>query len=211
MSEKQILSMLEEGHITSDEAARLLEAVSSGPRPSDAERVDRSGEPDAPHGEPVEPSQVTPGTLSPSAQQWKRLQLIPLAVSLVVLIVTAWGLWAVYRAADARITFGWVVLLILFLVALAATTLSVWITRAPWLHVRIHEQAGKTIAISFPIPLTLAGLGIRIARRYVDEQTAQYLDASAEFVRVMRREHGRSEPIEISVDEEGQRVQVYFG
>jgi hypothetical protein len=57
----------------------------------------------------------------------------------------------------------------------------------------------------------LASWGVGIARRYVDEQTAQYLDASAEFIRAMRHEHGRSEPLEVSVDEDGQYVQVYFG
>ena len=210
MSEKQILSMLEQGSITPDEAARLLEAVSTGPS-ADAGTEGTTGDRVPPRGEPVEPNRVIPSTLSPSARRWKRLQLIPLAISLVVLIATAWGLWAVYRAADARITFGWVVLLLLFLIALGATTLSIWITGAPWLHIRIHERAGKTIAISMPVPLTLASLGLRIARRYVDAPTAQYLDASAEFVRAMRGQHGRSEPLEISVDEGGQYVQVYFG
>lgn len=210
MSERQILSMLEQGTITADEAARLLEAISTGPSRGQ-EGVSDAADRAPLQGEAVEPTQVIPGTLSPSAERWKRLQLVPLAVSLAVLIATAWGLWAVYRAADARITFGWVVLLLLFLIALGATTLSIWITRAPWLHVRIHQQEGKTIAISLPVPLTLASLGVGIARRYVGEQTAQYLDASAEFIRAMRRERGRSQPLEISVDEGGQYVQVYFG
>jgi len=210
MSEAQILKMLEQGTITADEAARLLEAVSAGP-------VSASEGASSPQGQAperaaeVEPSAVIPGTLAPDARRWKSLQLIPLAVSLALLVATAWGLWAVYRASEARITFGWVVLLLLFLLALGATTLSIWIARAPWLHIRIHQQAGKTIAISLPVPLALAGLGVGIARRYVDGQTAEYLDASSEFIRAMRREHGRAEPLEVSVDEGGQYVQVYFG
>jgi len=127
MSEKQILSMLAQGTITADEAARLLEAVSTA---SPADMAGAAGAQEGPSQQAaaVEPSEVIPGTLAPDAKRWKRLQLIPLAVSLVVLIATAWGLWAVYRAADARITFGWVVLLLLFLLALGATTLSIWIT-----------------------------------------------------------------------------------
>ena len=210
MSEKQILSMLEQGTITADEAARLLEAVSTGPS-ADVRGASSAQEEASQHAAAVEPSHVIPGTLAPDAKRWKRLQLIPLAVSLVVLIATAWGLWAVYRAADARITVGWVALFLLFVLALAATTLSIWITGAPWLHIRVHQQEGRTIAISLPVPLTLASWGVGIARRYVDEQTTQYLDASAEFIRAMRHEHGRSEPLEVSVDEDGQYVQVYFG
>lgn len=210
MSEKQILSMLEQGTITAEEAARLLEATSTAPS-TDVEGAAGAQEGPSQQAAAVEPSQVIPGTLAPDAKRWKRLQLIPLAVSLAVLIATAWGLWAVYRAADARITFGWVVLLLLFLLALGATTLSIWITRAPWLHVRVHQQGGRTIAISLPIPLTLASWGVGIARRYVDEQTTEYLDASAEFIRAMRREGRHSEPMMVSVDDDDERVQVYFG
>jgi hypothetical protein len=90
MSEKQILSMLEQGTITADEAARLLEAVSTGPS-ADVRGASGAQEEASQHAAAVEPSQVIPGTLAPDARRWKRLQLIPLAVSLVVLIATAWG------------------------------------------------------------------------------------------------------------------------
>jgi hypothetical protein len=52
---------------------------------------------------------------------------------------------------------------------------------------------------------------VGIARRYVDEQTTEYLDASAEFIRAMRREGRHSEPMVVSVDDDDERVQVYFG
>jgi hypothetical protein len=207
MSEKQILNMLEQGSISADEAAGLLEAISANETAEEA--VPGSALADSPQSAQL--GKVPRGTLSPNARRWKHLQLIPLGLSLLLLIATAWGLWAVYRAADARVTFWGVVFLLLFLLAIAATTISVWITTAPWLHIRVRERSGKTIAISLPVPLTLASLAIRIARRFVDEQTAQYLDASSDFVRAMRRERRHADPIEISVDEGDQHVQVYFG
>jgi hypothetical protein len=76
--------------------------------------------------------------------------------------------------------------------------------------VRIHERNGKRIAISLPVPLTLAHWGLRIAHRYVDDRTGTYLDTSAEFLKAMQREES-SEPIVVNVDEDGQRVQVYLG
>jgi hypothetical protein len=83
--------------------------------------------------------------------------------------------------------------------------------RAPWLHVRIEERDGKRIAISLPLPLALADWGLWLARRYVDEQTAQYLDTSSEFITLMRKNRQGAQPIVIDVDEDGQRVQVYLG
>jgi hypothetical protein len=205
VTEKQILNMLEQGTITADEAARLLEAVSvQEPSAQQGSAAD-----DGPPA--IEPDEVIPATFTPDAKRWQLLRLIPLGASLLLLVATAWGLWAVYRAADARITFGWVVFLLLCLFALAATALSVWLLSAPWLHVRVHQREGKTIAISLPIPLALAGWGVRIARRYVDAQTSQYLDVSAEFIRAMRRDRDRSQPLMVNVDDDEQRVQVYFG
>jgi hypothetical protein len=209
MTERQILSMLEEGAITADEAARLLEAVSAQQSP-ERQGPAADGGPSGPHAA-IEPDEVIPGTFAPDARRWKRMKLVPLGLSLLLLIATAWGLWAAYRAADAQITFGWVVVLLLFLFALAATTLSAWLISAPWLHVRVHRREGRTIAISLPIPLGLAGWGVRLARRYVDEGTSQYLDASAEFIRAMRHDRTRSQPLMVNVDDDDQRVQVYFG
>jgi hypothetical protein len=209
MSEKQILSMLEEGTITADEAARLLEALST-----DQSALAQSTAGDSKMAGPrsaIESEEALSATFTPDAKRWKLLQLIPLVASLLLLVASGWGLWAVYRAADARITFGWVVLLLLFLLTLAATALSAWLLSAPWLHVRIHQREGRTIAISLPVPLTLAGWGVRLARRYVDEQTSQYLDASTEFIRAMRKDRDRSQPLVVSVDDDDQRVQVYLG
>jgi hypothetical protein len=204
LSEKQILNMLEQGTITADEAARLLEAIAS----------DDQAQEDAPSpSEPaaLEPDEVIPGSPIADPIRWYWMQRIPLAVSLVMLIASAWGLYALYRRADARITAGWVVVLVVFLFALLATVISAWMLTAPWIHVRIHERDGKRIAISLPVPLTLTTWGIRIARRYVDDQTAQYLDTSAEFLSTMRKDHKRSGPITVNVDEGDHRVQVYIG
>ena len=204
MSEKQILNMLEQGSITADEATRLLNALSA----EDSQDEARS-ESALPTEAVVEPDPESIG-FDPHSKRWQGLQQIPFAVSLTVLIITAWGLYASYQKAGA-ITFGWVLLLLLFLVALFATVVSIWMINAPWLHVRIREGDGRRISISLPIPLLLAQWGIQIARRYVDDQTATYLDTSAEFLDVMRKDRQHSEPIMIDVDQGDQHVQVYIG
>ena len=213
MSEKHILSMLEQGTITVDEATGLLEAIAASKTPASPGELVEDGTSPPPESErtPVESDQVIPGSLAPDAARWKRIQQIPLALSLIVLLLSAWGLYRIYVRADARITLGWVAVLMVFLAAVAGTAIGFWLLTAPWLHVRIHERNGKRFAISMPVPLTLAHWGIRIARRYVDDQTGTYLDTSAEFLKAMPRERGQREPIVVNVDEDGQRVQVYIG
>jgi len=210
MSQTHILEMLEKGTITADEAARLLEAVATG----EQETEPYSAPDHAGHPEPisVEPDQVALGTFRPDVRRWNRFRQIPFAVAITVLIISAWGLYTLYRQADARITFGWVAVLVLFLLSVLATVVTFWMLRAPWLHVRIEDRDGKRIAISLPLPLTLAHWGLQIARRYVDERTAEYLDTSTEFLKAMRQSHGKEpEPIMVNIDEDGQRVQVYIG
>jgi hypothetical protein len=202
--------MLEKGTITADEAAKLLEAIAHDEQATDAANATT----DAGDQESiaVEPDQVTLGSFTPDAKRWNRVRQVPFAVAVTLLIVCAWGLYAIYRQADARITFGWVAVLVLFLLSVLATVVTFWMLRAPWLHVRIEERDGKRIAISLPLPLTLANWGLQIARHYVDERTAEYLDTSTEFLKAMRQSHGKEpEPIMINIDEDGQRVQVYIG
>jgi hypothetical protein len=213
MSESHILRMLEQGIITVDEATGLLEAITTSSMPASPQKVvgDRTSPPPGTECTPVETDQVIPGPLPPDVARWKHTQQIPLALSLIVLILSAWGLYRIYVRADARFTLGWVAVLIVFLMAVAGTAISFWMLTAPWIHVRVHERSGKRIAISLPVPLTLAHWGIRIARRFVDDETGTYLDTSSEFLRAMHRERGQAEPIVVNVDENGQRVQVYIG
>lgn len=210
MSQTHILEMLAKGTITADEAAQLLEAVATGER--EAEPQEPAIDTLQPEPISVEPDQVALGAFRPDTKRWNRFRQIPFAVAITVLVISAWGLYALYRQADARITFGWVVVLLVFLLSALATIVTFWMLHAPWMHVRIEERDGKRIAISLPLPLTLANWGLQIARRYVDEQTAGYLDTSTEFLKVMRQDHGKgAEPIMIDIDEDGQRVQVYIG
>jgi hypothetical protein len=78
---------------------------------------------------------------------------------------------------------------------------------------KILRRYGKRIAISLPLPFTLAGWSIRWARRFVDEDAAAHLDTAAGFLQIMRDDQsaGDAQPIVIDVDEESERVQVCIG
>ena len=68
MSQEQILNMLEQGTITTEQAAQLLEAVSA----DEEQRTDQDVTQNVPSEEPVaiEPDQVVPGTAKPDAVRW---------------------------------------------------------------------------------------------------------------------------------------------
>ena len=204
MSERKILDMLDAGQISADDAARLLDAISSEPA------ADEQSEEDAAPAA-GDADEVLPGTLDAVAARWRRYQWIPFAISVSVLLIASWGMWEVHRAAGGRITFGWVVLLLVVLASLGATVLSAWIVNAPWLHVRISGSDGKRLAISMPIPLGLLDWGLRIAERFAGEDVSPYLGASAEMLHSMRQAGGARQPFDIRVDEGDERVQVYIG
>jgi hypothetical protein len=200
--------MLHEGTISVDEASELLEAVVNT-EASQAAAERRTAFPGVDTEAP---------TVAPDLGRLRHLSLIPLAVSLLLTILSGWGAYALILRTEGVITFGFVVLAILFALTLVATALSLWAATVPWLHVRIRsapgeDSSGKRFAISLPVPLTLAGWGIRIAHRFVDRETAGHLDASAELVATMRYNLGKpgAVPIVVDIDDEDEQVQVYIG
>jgi hypothetical protein len=204
----KILQMLREGTISVDEASVLLEAVAgTDPSYGNADQVTAS------FIEGVEAH-----TASPDVGRFRRLSYIPLVVSTIALILSTWGTYALFHRAQGRITFGFVLLVILSVLAFLATVLALWATAVPWIHVRIRsapnaESRGTRIAFSLPLPLTLAGWGLRLAHRFVNRETADRLDAAAALLKAMRQDLGKpgAEPISIDVSDEQERVQVYIG
>ncbi|MBN1934017.1 MAG: hypothetical protein JW934_05110 [Anaerolineae bacterium] len=194
MSEtRRILDMLQEGKITAQEAERLLQTVD---------------EPEA----PLQPA-MTPTPPPALIKHFQTAFQIAFGVSLAAVAATGYWLYALYCSADNRITWGLVGVMLLFGCALLLAGLALWLWQARWLHVRMGEENGKRFFISLPIPLLITEWGLRIAHRFVDEQTAEYLDIASGFVQMVRhskRELG-GELMSVEIGEENQDVQVYIG
>jgi hypothetical protein len=210
---QQILQMLQEGKITADEASELLAALQPGnPPPGLGEG--RGGGWSRESGEVEEPLQAAPSRAPPDLKRFRRLCQILFYVALGVLVLSGWGLYAVYRHAEYEVTSGFVWMLVLFVLAVGVTAITFWMRMVPWLHVRVQEgDGGKRIAISLPLPLTLAGWGMNLARHFVKDEAVAHLDTAAELLKAMKGSLGTSkaDPIAIDVDDDGQRVQVYIG
>jgi hypothetical protein len=202
MNEKlDILQMLHDDKISVDEASKLLEAISC----VDENRASAD-------------QSTRPSAIPPDMERLRRLSFIPFAVSMALLALAGGGAYALYLRTEGRITFWFVLLLALVILTLLATVLTLRATMVPWLHVRIQSapgggSAGRRFAISLPVPLTLAGWALGIARRFVDRDIAGHLGAAATLIATMRDHLGKPgmEPIVVDVDDEDERVQVYIG
>jgi hypothetical protein len=195
-----ILQMLEQGTISADEAHQLLLAA----------QPDQEKQP-----EDVQPAAVGPtaGFRAPEFRRYRLLSYIPFGVSLAILLLCGWATYVLYRHAEGRATASLVILLIVTALVFLVTAVALWMTATPWLHVRIRDRAEHRIAISLPLPLTIAYWGLHLAQRFVHDESTAQLDAAAQMIQALRssRSNLTREPIAIDVDDEGGHVQVYIG
>ena len=187
----QILKMVQEGRIGADEAAQLLAALDS-PSPVAV---------DAPLGVEREQPARAP-------DRWARFWIYPMMVGGAVLILGLLLVTLAYTTGAAAfwLLCGWLPLIL----GLVVVLLALWSRRATWMHLRISEEGQRKMALSFPLPLTLAAWGLRVAQPFVP----QLAETGADDVIIALRDSARQgEPLFIDVqdDEKGERVELYFG
>jgi hypothetical protein len=159
---------------------------------------------------PAEPSAAPAPWGDPSAARWARFWIYPLLAGGSILIVGALVMALVYSidAAPGWRVCGWLPMIL----GLLVTVLALWSRRARWLHLRITEAKTdkRRIVFSFPLPLGLAAWGLRLAQPFVPQLRDTGVD---DLILALRDGMGHDEPLFIDVqdEEEGERVQVYFG
>jgi hypothetical protein len=185
----QILRMVEAGQIDAAEAASLLAAL----EPTEAEVPEEDAAPEL--GEGPEGA-------------WARFWVYPLMAGGIILIVGALVMGPVYASDAARgwLICGWLPMSLGLLVILLAW----WTRSARWLHLRISEGGTRKMAFGFPLPLTLAAWVLRIAQPFVPQLKDTGVD---DLIIALRDGTTGDEPLFIDVqdNENGERVQLYFG
>jgi hypothetical protein len=191
----EILKMVEAGQIDAEDAAALLAALDEP-----ATQPEVEAEAQAPPFEPGDRIQ----------QGWARFWIYPLMAGGIVLIVGALIMGLVYTTDAARgwLVCGWLPMIL----GLGVVLLAVWSRQATWLHLRISEGSKRRVALSFPLPLTLAAWGMRIAQPFVPQLKETGVD---DLIIALRESSGRGEPFFIDVQDDdaeaGERVQLYIG
>lgn len=222
-----ILEMVENGIITAEEGARLIQAIEGQAEPEDlldepvpfiSETVTDSSLPE--EGEPpaAEAGEVFEGRSSlplnefdEQIDRWKRWWQIPLWVGVGITILGGLLMFWAYQASGLGFWFGcaWLP----FLLGVAVMALAVGSRSSRWLHLRVHQKPGErpqTIAISFPLPLRFAAWFVRNFGHYIPQLNRDGLD---EMILAVGKNTGPETPFYIEVDEgeDGEQVQIYIG
>lgn len=192
---KRVLELLGQGQIGVGEAERLLHALTRSEQPMSEEAAATAG----PVAEAM-PDGVPEG--------WRRFWVWPLLAGGVVLLVGALIMGLVYAtgAAAQWLVCGWLPMIL----GLVVMGMAWWSRTATWLHLRVNQRDGSRVAISLPLPLTLAVFALRIARPYVPRLKNTGVD---ELILALRDGHTGDQPLFIDVqdEEEGEHVQIYIG
>jgi len=189
----RVLHMVQEGKITAEDATKLLAVLGSTPEP-ETEAIE---EPDVQEGPSVELS--APAKRPP---YWLYITLFGLGWTLIGVALTLWLKGTL-----------WLILVIPFLlIGVLIAIFGASSHSAAWLSVRVTDaQTGRRkVGIDFPVPLTLAAWGVRIARPFVPELRDTAVD---EMILALRDGGARGEILMVDAidDEDGERVQVRIG
>ena len=239
MSEKnerlQILEMIDNGTISTDEGARLLQALSGVPRNGES-RPRSSDEPHLLDPEtPFEQSSASPipkdqssreqhfdegnepevleTPFAPSdADKWRRWWTIPLWIGVGITIVGGVLMYAAMQATGTS-SFWFACAWLPFLLGIAVIVLA-WSSRnVRWIHIRVRQSPGErpqTIALSFPIPIRLTAWILRHFGHHIPNMEHTGLD---EIILALGDKTSPETPFYVEVDEgeDGEKVEIYIG
>ena len=187
----EILRMVEAGQIDADQATALLGAL-------DADEEPVSGLPASPVSDSAHGRE----------KRWSSFWIYPLMAGGVLLVLGALVMAGAYVAGLARawLLCGWLPMLLGLMVVL----LALWSRRAKWLHLRIREEGKRRIALSFPLPLSLAAWALRVAQPFVPQLAETGVD---DLIIALRDSDIDDEVLVIDVqdDESGEHVQLTIG
>ena len=227
----KILEMIEEGVISAEDGIRLLDTlgevseVSALPEvaasPEIAEPLPNFSEeiPDdfGPESEDVlEPDEIYHPDPLPShpdpedIKKWKRWWVIPMWIGVGITVIGGALMYSAFAASGVGFWFAcaWFPFMLGVLVMALA-----WSSRTgPWLHVRVQQRPGQTpqkIAISFPLPIRLAGWGLRTFGHFIPNMEGVDL---AGVMTAIDESAKDGTPFFVDVDDDdGERVQVFIG
>jgi hypothetical protein len=206
----EILEMVQNGTISAEEGARLIEAIGESEEALAEEYALAKGEVEGKF-EPAETEAAIPEIDPEDLNKWKSWWIIPFWIGVAITVL---GGTLMYLAWSARgISFGFFAAWIPFLLGVGLLVLG-WNSRTgPWLHVRIQQKPGEKperIAISFPLPNRFFAWIIRTFGSFIPEANL----AGADQILLALGDYSQGDAplsIDIEDDEDGDRVKVYIG
>lgn len=232
----RILKMIEDGDISPEKGAELLQQVGSDPEKilnsqnrtigilDKIENGDISAdqgialiglntEPnkdDSKHKQSSgdEKSQSQPPTVSEEElERWKRWWAIPMYVGVGIVIISTFWINSAYQ--NSQFGFWFFCSWVPMLIGLLVISLS-WGSRSgPWIHVRVRGPKER-VAISIPAPLGITGWALRTFGHYIPHLEKTSVD---EIILALENTSKQNAPLYVQVDEgeNGEHVEVFIG
>ncbi len=227
----KILKMIEDGEISPDEGAKLLQNIGQEQQSakqqstslSILEQLDR-GELSAdqavqlltpenapesnPEGENEDSySQTTPQISDEELERWKQWWTIPLYIGAGIIVLSTFWINSAYQNSGYGFWFfcAWFPLTLGVLLMVLA-----WRSRTgPWIHVRVNGPTER-VAISMPAPLGLAGWALRTFGHHIPHLEKTSVD---EILIALEQTSKNNAPLYVHVDEgdDGENVEVFIG
>ena len=206
----EILEMIQNGTITSDEGLKLLEALGESQEAEDREYQQAKEEMEGTGAEEgVYTSTDFP--VDRDFEKWKSWWIVPFWIGVAITVL---GGGLMYQAwFNNGFGLGFIAAWIPFLLGIGLLVLG-WNSRTgPWLHVRIQQAPGEKperIAFSFPIPIRFFAWSLRTFGSYVENVDL----AGADQILLALGDYSQGDaPLSIDVDEgdSGDKVKIYIG
>lgn len=200
---QKILQLVADGKISADEAASLMRAL------------DESAEAEmdvfeTPSGFSEERSDAA--EFENVRKQALRWALIPIWVGIGVIILSAWGMYAV--AQNAGYNFWFFCLSVPLFLGIATLAFAAAAKKARWLYVNVDRSQARDwprkITIALPLPLGWVGWFLKNFGSRIDGLKQTNVD---EILTAISMTQAVNEPLIVNVDESenGERVQVFIG
>ncbi|MCS7010314.1 MAG: inositol phosphorylceramide synthase regulatory subunit KEI1 [Anaerolineales bacterium] len=218
---EQILRMIAEGKITAEEGLKLMKALEEAETTNGRQVNDGTAQQfkeSSPGGaEDESPRDTTPSLPehNPPMERIKTtvrgLWQIPLWIGVAVILLSAWGMYALLQGPGINFWFYCLIAPLLLGVLLIAA--GVGSRKARWMYVDIHQKPGekpKHITFGFPLPLKLTAWFLRTFGNRIEGLGVTDAD---EVIQVLAKGFSGNEPLIVSLDEgkDGERVQIYIG
>ncbi len=205
----EILKKVGSGELSVAEAAQRMQELEDNAPSAAGEAAAVPEQPAARSGpqDIAQPGVETPPQedIAPDLGWWKKFWLIPFWIGTGILVLSALLLgWAYSSQNFFWFYCAWLPMLFGFLVLF----LSWWSQQARWVHVRVQDADGTRVAVSLPIPLRLAGWGLRVFGRFIPNMEQRVLTELPEIIDALAKEKG-STTVEVD-DKDGSRVRVYI-
>jgi hypothetical protein len=218
---EQVLKMIESGKISPEDGLKLMRTLDQSPAEDESpvrklgKAPDAGPDPAAENKSTESQSEKSSFENDPRIARVKslvhRLWQIPLWIGITITILSAWGMYALVRAAN--LNFWFYCLSAPLLLGVLLMVAAVGSRKARWLFVDVHQKPGERparIFLGFPLPLKLAAWFLRNFGHYIPDLKNTSVD---EVIQVVETGLAGDTPLVVNVDEgdNGERVQVYIG